>query len=43
LGLICAPRSLTALIHAAQADADSDVRRSAAFAVEIIKLNNNLK
>jgi hypothetical protein len=43
LGLICAPRSLTALIHAAQADADSDVRRSASFAVEIIKLNHNIK
>ncbi len=43
LGLICASRSLTALMHAAQADPDNDVRRSASFAVEIIKLNNNLK
>jgi HEAT repeat protein len=43
LGLIGATRSLTALLHASQADPDNDVRRSASFAVEIIKLNNNLK
>lgn len=43
LGLICSPRALTALIHAAQADPDHDVRRSAQFAVEIIKLNHGLK
>ncbi len=39
LGLIGSPRALTALIHAAQADADRDVRRSAQFAVEIIQSN----
>lgn len=39
LGLIGAPRSLTALIRAAQADADRDVRHSAQFAVEIIRSN----
>src|SRR5581483_12359107 len=32
LGLIGSPRALTALIHAAQADQDRDVRRSAQFA-----------
>jgi hypothetical protein len=37
LGLIGSPRSLTALTHAAQADADRDVRRSAQFAVEVIQ------
>jgi hypothetical protein len=37
LGLIGAPRSLTALIQAAQADNDRDVRHSAQFAVEIIR------
>lgn len=39
LGLIGSPRSLTALTHAAQADPDRDVRRSAQFAVEIIQSN----
>jgi HEAT repeat protein len=39
LGLIAAPRSLTALIRAAQADNDRDVRHSAQFAVEIIRTN----
>jgi hypothetical protein len=43
LGLIGASRALTALIYAAQADPDHDVRRSAQFAVEIIKLNHGLK
>ena len=37
--LIGSPRSLTALTHAAQADADRDVRRSAQFAVEVIQAN----
>lgn len=39
LGLIASPRSLTALIQAAQADPDRDVRHSAQFAVEIIRAN----
>jgi HEAT repeat protein len=39
LGLIASPRSLTPLIHAAQADNDRDVRHSAQFAVEIIRTN----
>ena len=39
LGLIAAPRSLNALIYAAQADNDRDVRHSAQFAVEIIRTN----
>ncbi|MBX9677987.1 MAG: HEAT repeat domain-containing protein [Gemmataceae bacterium] len=39
LGLIGSPRSLTALTHAAQADADRDVRRSAQFAAEVIQAN----
>jgi HEAT repeat protein len=39
LGLIGSPRALAALCHAAQADADRDVRRSAQFAVEIIQTN----
>lgn len=39
LGLIGSPRSLTALTHAAQADADRDVRRSAQFAIEVIQSN----
>ncbi len=39
LGLIAAPRSLAALTHAAQADTDRDVRRSAQFAVEVIQAN----
>ena len=37
LGLIASPRSLPALTHAAQADSDRDVRRSAQFAVEVIQ------
>lgn len=40
LGLIGSPRALTALMHAAQADSDRDVRRSAQFAVEVIQTNN---
>ena len=39
LGLIAAPRSLNALIFAAQADNDREVRRSAQFAVEVIRSN----
>lgn len=39
LGLIGSPRALTALIHAAQADPERDVRHSAQFAVEIIRSN----
>ncbi|MBI3411679.1 MAG: HEAT repeat domain-containing protein [Planctomycetes bacterium] len=39
LGLIASPNSLTALIRAAQADTDRDVRHSAQFAVEIIRTN----
>lgn len=39
LGLISSPRALTALMHAAQADPDRDVRNSAQFAVEIIRTN----
>jgi hypothetical protein len=39
LGLIADPRSLPALIRAAQADNDRDVRHSAQFAVEIIRSN----
>lgn len=39
LGLIGSPRALTALMHAAQADPDRDVRNSAQFAVEIIRTN----
>lgn len=39
LGLIAAPRSLNALIYAAQADNDRDVRHSAQFAVENIRTN----
>ncbi len=41
LGLIAAPRSLNALIFAAQADNDREVRHSAQFAVEVIR--NNLR
>jgi hypothetical protein len=37
LGLIAAPRSLPALIRAAQADKDREVRHSAQFAVEAIR------
>ncbi|MCI0381090.1 MAG: HEAT repeat domain-containing protein [Gemmataceae bacterium] len=40
LGLISSPRALTALVHAAQADPDRDVRHSAQFAVEIIRTNS---
>lgn len=37
LGLIGSPQCLTALTYAAQADQDRDVRRSAQFAVEVIR------
>src|SRR5262249_5883046 len=40
LGLIGSPRALTALLHAAQADNDRDVRHSAPFAVEVIQTNS---
>lgn len=39
LGLIGSSRSLNALIYAAQADNDRDVRHSAQFAVEVIRTN----
>jgi hypothetical protein len=39
LGLIGSPNALTALLHAAQADPDRDVRRSAQFSVEVIRTN----
>ena len=39
LGLIAAPRSLNALIYAAQADNDREVRHSCQFAVEVIRSN----
>ncbi len=39
LGLIGSSRSLNALIYAAQADNDRDVRHSAQFSVEIIRTN----
>jgi hypothetical protein len=39
LGLIGAPAALSALQHAAQADDDRDVRRSAAFAAEVLRAN----
>jgi len=39
LGLIGATQALTALQHAAQADADRDVRRSAQFSVDVIRTN----
>ena len=39
LGLIAAPSSLKALIYAAQADNDREVRHSAQFAVEVIRSN----
>jgi hypothetical protein len=39
LGLIGSPRALTVLQHAAQTDADRDVRRSAQFAAEVIQTN----
>jgi hypothetical protein len=39
LGLIGSQRALTALIQAAQADPDRDVRHSAQFAIEIIRGN----
>lgn len=37
LGLLGSARGLTTLVHAAQADPDRDVRRSAQFAVEVIQ------
>ena len=40
LGLIGATQSLTALQHAAQADSDRDVRRSAQFSVDVIRTNS---
>jgi hypothetical protein len=39
LGLIASPSSLSALQTAAQADDDRDVRHSASFAAEIIRVN----
>jgi HEAT repeat protein len=39
LGLIGSPASLSALQYAAQADRDRDVRRSAAFAADVIRAN----
>jgi hypothetical protein len=39
LGLIASPASLKALIYAAQADDDREVRHSAQFAVEVIRSN----
>ena len=39
LGLIALPASLSALQNAAQADEDRDVRRSAAFAADVIRSN----
>ncbi len=39
LGLIASPASLNALIYAAQADDDREVRHSAQFAVEVIRAN----
>jgi hypothetical protein len=39
LGLIGAPAALTALQHAAGADDDRDVRRSASFAADVIRGN----
>ena len=39
LGLIASPRSLNALIFAAQADNDREVRHSCQFAVEVIRSN----
>ncbi|MGE3809671.1 MAG: HEAT repeat domain-containing protein, partial [Gemmataceae bacterium] len=40
LGLLGSPQALPALQHAAQADADRDVRRSAQFAAEVIQNRN---
>lgn len=40
LGLIGSPQALPALQHAAQADSDREVRRSAQFAVEVIHSRN---
>jgi hypothetical protein len=37
--LIGLPASLNALQHAAQSDDDRDVRRSAAFAADVIRAN----
>jgi HEAT repeat protein len=39
LGLIAAPSSLAALQRAAGADEDRDVRHSASFAAEVIRVN----
>jgi hypothetical protein len=39
LGLISSPRALPVLMHAAQADADRDVRHSAQFAVDVVRTN----
>jgi HEAT repeat protein len=39
LGLIGSPQSLRALIYAAQADNDREVRHSAQFAVQVIREN----
>jgi hypothetical protein len=39
LGLIASRSSLNALIYAAQVDNDREVRRSAQFAVEVIRMN----
>jgi hypothetical protein len=39
LGLIASPQGLNALIYAAQADNDREVRHSAQFAVEVIRSN----
>jgi HEAT repeats len=39
LGLIASPRSMSALIYAAQADNDREVRHSCQFAVEAIRSN----
>jgi len=39
LGLVGSPRALPALIQAAQADNDREVRHSAQFAVEVIRTN----
>ena len=39
LGLIATPQGLNALIYAAQADNDREVRHSAQFAAEVIRTN----
>jgi HEAT repeat protein len=38
LGLIGSPSALPALRHAAQVDADRDVRRSAQFAIDVVQI-----